>query len=652
MKADSMSVDVPTDNYHATGSVYMVQDGVSLLADSVIYSRLTGNAVAEGNIFMQKSDDTLKGDRLSFNVMSQQGNISNAELFVKKSNFKLRGKLVEKTGDEDYHVDHGSFTTCDGDNPSWHIEARDLQVTMDEFATARDAVFYAGSIPLLYSPYLLFPVKRDRQSGLLIPKLGHSTKKGLYIDQPYYWAIDPSQDVTFDLDIESSRGVGVGEDYRYMREHGSEGRMQGFGIYDTKAERFRGEIDQKHLEFLTPATTLASDLHLITDRSYYKDYGEIAGEYNRQLLESSLFVDHRWERYDFTGEVRYAEDLLASNNDATLQRLPQLTFIGAGEKVGPIYVGIDSGFTNFQRSVGELGQRLDLHPRLAYYPKPADSLDLALYGGYRERLYNSYGSDFPTGRQEIGQADAGGVLSMPLERIYNGQVRHLLIPSVDYRFVQHQSEANVPFFDYGDRVPGESRARWSLTNVFTGKFTQGDTTEYRDLVYLKLSQGYQFSGERRELPLLTLVDPGHRLSDLILESRVTPMKPVTIEADARYNTIDGNLSSGNLGVELKGTDKNLINVAYRYSRNEVDYLEGRLAFPVTTQLSATVLGRYSFDKGAFLESRYALEYKRQCWGVIASYSQRPSTALVSGNTEFTLNFTLYGVGALGPVRAF
>jgi LPS-assembly protein len=653
IKADTLAVDVPADSYRAKGSVHIIQDGVSLLADSVIYRRLTGDALAEGNVFMEKDGDTVKGDRLSLNMISQKGEVQNGELFLKKPNFRLKGKLLQKTGDDDYHVENGTFTTCDGPKPSWRFEAKDLSVTLDDFATAHDAVFYAGDVPLLYTPYLIFPVKRERQSGLLLPKFGFSSKKGLYYDQPYYWAISPSQDLTLTPDIETSRGLGLGVDYRYIRARGSEGRLQAFGIYDTKTSGFRGEIDQKHLEILSTDTTLASNIHLITDRSYYYDYGEIAGDYNRQLLESSISLDHKWQRYNLGGQFLYSQDLLAPNNDATVQRLPQLSFIDAGDKLGPFFLSMDSGFTNFQRKLGENGQRLELHPRLALYEKPAGIVDLSLYGGYRERLYNASGADGANGVNDLGQADAGATVSLPLERIYNGRLRHLLVPSVEYGFVQQRKDDNMPFFDYNDRVLGQSIAGWSIASTFTEKLTaeEGGAPEYRDLLYLKLSQGYQFSGQRRDL--LTLVDPGHRLTDLMLESKITPVKAVSLTMDGRYDTVDNNVSSANLGVEWKGEGTNTAAVAYRFSRREVNYLETRLAVPVVRNiLSANLLARYSFDGGGILESRYALEYKQQCWSVIAAYAERPGTTLVPGNREFTLNFTLAGIGALGPVRTF
>jgi LPS-assembly protein len=650
LKADRMSVDVPSETYQATGSVRLEREGALLLADSVVYRRLTGDAFADGNVFMEKAGDTLRGTRLTINLDSQQGELLNGELFVKKTNFRVTGERLQKTGDEDYRVQQGSFTTCDGDHPSWHFEARELEVTLDEFATGRHAVFYVGKVPLLYTPYLIFPVKRDRQSGLLLPHVGHSTKKGAYYVQPWYWAISPSQDVTFDLDLQSARGAGAGADYRYLRKRGSEGELQVFGIYDSQVERFRGELNQRHLELLTPSFTLASDVHLIADRAYYRDYSEDYGEYNRQLLSSSVSFDKQWERFGASGEFRYVEDLVAPNNKASLQMLPALGFVAAGSRLGPVplYFSMDSGLVNFQRVEGVTGQRLILHPRLTLYQKPAGIFDLALSGGYQERFYNAFGTDAPGGIRNVGQADAGGSLSLPLERIYQGRYRHLITPSVDYGFVQTRSDDDVHLFDYNDQVLGQSILRWSVTSTLTGKELQPEgPARYRDLSYLRLSQGYQFSGTRRDL--LTLVDPGHRLTDLMLESKTWPRSDLAVLFDSRYNTVDNNLSTANLALQATWGDSaanNLAQLGYRYSRDELNYLEGHFAFPVTSQVSAKLLGRYSIDKGSILESRYALEYKRQCWSIIASYTDRPD------NKVFNLNFTLAGIGALVPVRAF
>jgi LPS-assembly protein len=398
--------------------------------------------------------------------------------------------------------------------------------------------------------------------------------------------------------------------------------------------------------------SLISTIALVSDRDFYRDYGEVAGEYNRQLLESSVALSKRWQHYGLTGELQYVQDLDAPNNRATLQRLPTVTFTGVGEKLGatPFFFFLDSAATNFHRTEGVSGQRFDLHPKLALY-RQAGIFDLALHAGYRERFYNAYGADAGSGSHATGMANAAATVSAPLVRIYDAQwggvqrIRHLLLPEIGYRYGETKNQEQLPFFDYDDRPLGQSMAVWSLASYVTGKLQQADgPPQYRDLLYLKLSQGYQFSGSRRDL--LTLVDEGRSLTDLRLESRVTPTSELSLALDSRFNTYQARFSTVSLVTDFADKAGNLAGIGYQYARGDVEYLEGRLGVALVKPFVFNYTSRYSFDRGNFLESRYALEYKRQCWSVILSYSDRPD------NRQFMVNFTLAGIGALGPVKAF
>ena len=153
---------------------------------------------------------------------------------------------------------------CDGPAPSWKFTARDLDVTVEDYARGKDAVFYVADIPVFYTPYIAFPVMRERQSGFLIPRIGSSSIKGFYLDIPYYWAISPSQDVTFDVDGQTKRGAGIGVDYRYLRPKGSDGQFRGYLIYDTQRDLERGYVIIKGREFISPSLTLTSRRHTST----------------------------------------------------------------------------------------------------------------------------------------------------------------------------------------------------------------------------------------------------------------------------------------------------------------------------------------------------------------------------------------------------
>lgn len=648
VKADSISYDKEKDLHQAEGNVEIRWDRFTLFSDSAFVRQGENEAVAEGKVRLLTNGDILKSDRLRVNYVTGQGEAENGDLFIKQQNFHVRGARFIKTGKEDYRLERGTFTTCDGDAPSWKFTASDLDVTIDEYARGRNAVFYIKDIPVFYTPYIVFPVKRERQSGVLFPRIGNSTKKGFYLDVPYYWAISPSQDVTFDLDGQTKRGAGLGVDYRYLRPRGSGAAFKGYLIYDTQQDRERGYLSLRGHEFLSPSLTITSDVNLTLDRDFFRDYGEASGEYNRQILETTFFLTKNLGASSFTADMRYVDNLDAANNRATLQKLPTLNFSHSRSRIGgtPLYAGLESSFTNFYRDDGVRGQRLDLHPTLALYHAIPQGIDFSAWGGYRQRLYNAYGGDPGDGYHDDGLFDGGASVSTSLAKVYGvargdlRAVRHTLVPELGYQFVEEQNQDRLPFFDFDDRVVGQQMVTWSLSNFVTGKYVApAGPPLYRDLLYLRLSQGYQVSGGRRDL--LTLVDEGRRFTDIRIEARYTPVKMMSLTTDSRYNPYMTRFSTASLGFDLNDGGGNLAALNYRFARDKVEYLDGKAALALVKPFIFHYNCRYSFDRGEFLESLYSVEYKQQCWSVVLSYRDRLD------DTGFVVSFNLAGLGSIG-----
>jgi len=661
--ADLLSHDNESDAYHASGNVMVLWNGVILIADTVTLNEATSEAVAEGGVRLVKGGDVLYCDRINVNMVTEKGEVINGKLFSRKSNFHIEGEKIEKVGADEYRLEHGTFTVCNGEVPSWKFTADNLNVTLEDFAIGKNAVFYIKDIPVLYTPYMLFPVKRERQSGLLFPHIGNSNKKGFNFNIPYYWAISPSQEAIIELDVQSKRGAGFALDYNYLRPKESLGNTHGYYIYDFEKHKGRGNFSYKQQEWFSPSFALKSDINLVTDRDFFRDFADATGEYNRQILDSSISLTKSWQNYSLAGEMRYVDDLDAQSNSGTLQKVPSIGFTAIRQRINgiPLYLGLDSTFVNFYHDNGIKGERLDLHPVAALYLPITDGMEFSAWGGYRERLYNAYGGDSGNGTRGIGLVDAGARVSTSLERVYDSgwgsmkKFRHVFVPEVAYNFVEEKNQDTLPFFDFNDRVLGKSMVSWSIANFLTGKFQDDSATPvYRDLLYLRLSQGYQISGvsldpiTKTPRDQLTLVDDGNRLTDIRIEANFTPYKEVSLFTDSRYNPYRTQFSTFTGGFDLNDGKGDTAGLSYRFAREEVEYLEGRLGVTLVKPFVFKYMGRYSFDRGGFLETSYALEYKHQCWSVILSYSDRPAT----GDHAFIINFTLAGVGPLGKYKAF
>jgi len=178
LRADNFSYDERQDIYTASGNVILHAKGSVIFADQIRLDAASMEAIVEGDIRIEKDKDWLEGESAYLDLEKETGLIEFGRGFLADGNFHFSGALVEKLGPQTYHVRDGTFTTCDGDEPSWHFRASDLKVTVEGYGFAKHTRFHLGRAPVLYSPYLAFPAKTKRQTGLLMPRFGLGERLG------------------------------------------------------------------------------------------------------------------------------------------------------------------------------------------------------------------------------------------------------------------------------------------------------------------------------------------------------------------------------------------------------------------------------------------------------------------------------------------
>ena len=147
------------------------------------------------------------------------------------------GEIVEKIGPRKYRITKGGFTTCVQPTPRWQLSADTVVLNIEHYTFLRNAVFNVKGVPLLYTPIIYYPTKKDdRATGILIPTIGSTSLRGESIHDAFFWVINRSQDATLLHDWFSKTGQGYGSEYRYnfgalstgylraytLREHGAD----------------------------------------------------------------------------------------------------------------------------------------------------------------------------------------------------------------------------------------------------------------------------------------------------------------------------------------------------------------------------------------------------------------------------------------------
>lgn len=649
INADHMSQNQSDGVYTAEGNVVVLWQGMNLVADQVRYAAATHMLYATGSVVLTKGSAVLKGNTLVLNMDTGRAEMDKTLLTVPESGMKIAAEKLIRINENQFSTTSTELTTCDMPDPSWKFGADSLKVNLLGYATGRNVIFYVKNVPVLYLPWIAFPVVLEKRSGLLFPRFGYSKIRGVQLDIPAYWVISPSQDLLFDLDMMSRRGVGTGVDYRYIRTRGSEGHLVVYQIYDQIENRWRWQLSQEHKEIFSRDANLRMAINTTSDRTFLNDYGEKSGDYNRQSNDSIINTLKTWQNYAATSYLHYSEDLYAADNRATLQTLPSFGVAGVRQAIFslPLYFDLDGSVDDLYRETAPSGQRLYIFPRVSLLPFQSSYLQTALFAGAHIRGYATDKRDSSSGvPANDGDLlpEAGVRLSTSLTRIYDAnfqllkKIRHEIIPELRYSFVPDRDQQRLPFYDYTDRIFHRNMISLSVTSLMNGKFMSGDTTEYRDISRIKLSADYAIEGGRRDL--LTLVESQRPWSDLILESETWLTKQLRITFDTRYNLYENHLSTAVAGVEFDDRQGNLIGAGYQMARNEIEYFEGRLSTKLIKPLNLSYTARYSFDRGDFLESVYAAEYRHKCWSVNLALHQRPG-----GNQSFTVNFNLAGLGS-------
>jgi LPS-assembly protein len=657
MEADKLTYDQQGGFISLEGTVRIFYQNTTLQADKVIFYDKTRDVAAEGGVVLTEGEDILRCDRLEFNVDTKKGTVYQGRLFLKKKNFHITGSKAEKLGEQEYRVYDATLTSCDARVPYWKFTAKRLDVEIEGYAEGWWPGFKVKDIPVLYFPWAMFPLKRERQSGFLFPGFGSSSKWGPELSIPFYWAIAPNQDATFYLErIGDARGRGFkeGAEYRYAWSKQAQGQIKGFYIWDEREDRSRWSIFADHDQTFPGRYYIKADVNWVSDKDYPVDFSEdIPGEalidaWSRRQLESTLVLGKDWEWGALGTEFSYFRDLdfdtnpddpTFDDNRATMQRLPQTTFFLYQDQFlnTPLFYEMEAEGTHFWRE--ELpqyplvslpddhilkGGRIDLQPRLSVPLKPFDMVRFEPWVGYRETIY--FPND-PMGRYDDVTSremyEAGASLGTTISRVFPlkaGKVqglKHIIEPELVYEYIPRVDQWDNPFFDEKDRISRFNGIRWILTNYVIGKEVGADgEVTYPEYLYLKMQQGYNFSPDFSLDPLLFYPEERQYLSNLVAEARISPFTWLSGTMDLEYNPHQRRLDVLNTGVDVTDKRGDHLDVEYRFSeRHEIESINTYLTIRTIDPLDFYFAYRHNLRDKTRIETVYGLDYRHQCWEI-------------------------------------
>jgi hypothetical protein len=383
-----------------------------LQADLVRYTPSTHEAHAEGNVVLDQARARITADSIDYNLESQTGQFFNARGYAEPS-ILFEAARIEQTSKDQMVLYDATFTACTQPTPYWSFKLGRGVLELGEYAYLHHIQFKLGAATIFYSPYLVWPIKTDRASGLLFPEFGFSQRSGTILSDAWYWAIGRSVDSTFYFDYMSKSGYGFGNEFRYRPSENGRGQFTGYYIRDQVAAdenqpgvpTDRWIINYNHQQQLDPQWRFVTNMTFVSDFDYFLDFERDIRVSSNPQADSKAYLTRNWgfNSLNMWAERReqlvqdpiipfaYGQPVIAFVNRTFVRWTePEVEFRTRRRRIGdsPLFYTLESSVDSFDKGDREaVYQRADAYPVISSQLSPVPWVDIDANAGVRDTFY-------------------------------------------------------------------------------------------------------------------------------------------------------------------------------------------------------------------------------------------------------------------------
>src|SRR5499427_749325 len=504
-------VEVCEGNVDARIGTYRLQ------ADKVTTYDARNLVVADGNVVFDQGDQQrITGSHAEWNYRTKTGFFVNATGYTNQTNDGTRmyfvADRVERINLTTIVLTNCEITACDEERPKWSFRARKARITTGDRARITSPTFRIKGVPILYMPYASISLKHiERASGFLTPTFSASGEKGFRFSDAYYLTLGRSADFTVRGDVFTSRGLGIGGDFRSRANSRSFFNM---GFYAVKDRILGPKKDANHpdqggssfyidaVHYFSNGFLAAADVNITSSLTFRQIFSDSIQQAISPEERSQVFLNKNYHAYSFNlrmnsqatslpnSQIRIRE-LPSVSIDRRPSPLPWLRSIpiyytlegsadGVSRKETPTDVGlflIEAG--RLPIDTPSVVQRLDLHPDVIV-PLSFGGWNVTATAGARATYYSN--SIDPTTQLVAPRDVIRGYGEFELDvrppalarnfRRSDGSVlfRHVIEPYVIYRRVAGIDNFHeIIRFDSFDAIADTNEIEYGLVNRFFTK---------------------------------------------------------------------------------------------------------------------------------------------------------------------------------------
>ena len=693
-------VGVDGETVSVTGNVTLRRGDQFLGTDTLEYAQDSGTYVATGNVRYQDSGMRIVADRLEGNQESESHRIDNVRYQLTERRGNGGAERIEMTGSEGRMM-RSTYSTCPPSQRLWELRAHRIDVDTDEgMGVARSATLHIGKVPVLYIPWLAFPIDDRRRTGLLYPSISLSSRNGFDWRQPIYLNLAPNYDMTLTPRWMSKRGIQLGTEFRYLTETGrgvldaeflpsddlaARERQEeiDLGIPEgNRREDNRGSFRFTGIQNINRNWQARSRLNWISDPRWVEDSSNNVDGISNISLQSDIGVYGRGRYWDAGLAANYwmLSDYTQVEERLPYHRLPRAYFRWEQPFGRWLVAGAETEAVRFAHSDSTArpgGSRLYLKPYVSlpfegasWFVRPTFAWR---YTGYRlddelaDAIADDNGSatpdDSPSSSMPITSIDAG--LFFDRNTTFRGEsFLHTLEPRLFYLNAPYRDQSDMPLFDTRPLT-----FRWGQLfrdNRYSGGDRQADANQLtlaltsrliresdgREKLSASIGQILYFEDSRTVVGSEIPVQDGK--SAWVADTNYAINDRWTIGASYQWNPTSRREDLASVRTRYLIGDDGIVNLSYRYRRNPVtqnDLLEqADLSFLYPINPSWSLVGRYyySFDQRQLLEGIAGVQWESCCLAARLVARRYVRNRQGDMNDAIQLEIELKGLGSAGP----
>ena len=317
---DSMRVDLKKQMVYLYGNAITTYGDIELKANYIEISLKTNELSAKG---LPDSTGTIVGEpvytqgsqmfeagEMKYNFKTKRG--LSKEVKTQEGGGYLHGSVVKRDSSEIVYIKNGMYTTCEYDEPHFHIHANKMKVIPQDKIITGPAYLSIADVPTpLAVPFGFFPNSESRSNGLIIPSYGEAVNQGFYLSRGgYYFGLNDNMDFSLTGDIYTRGTWATYLNSRYVKRY----RFNGNYSIDFVNSKFSNKeypdyfsartfnVKWRHAQDAKarPGSSFSADVNAGSSKNFRNNLQSTSTNYLQSQLNSSIRYSKNFDNSPFS----------------------------------------------------------------------------------------------------------------------------------------------------------------------------------------------------------------------------------------------------------------------------------------------------------------------------------------------------------------